>query len=218
MGGCGVAVLADDVAVSRSDDRARGQSEYLVPMVENAMKEAGLEFSGLDAIVTTVGPGAFTGLRIGLSAAKAYALSLNIPIYGITSLQALALSVVAEKKVSGDFMVLVETRRDDFYMQRFSGAGAAIGGAQAIDIADIETVLAFSPVSCIVGDAVKRFEEQSVKKYSDLLETPLPDPLVIARCFQDDEKRELYYTKDVEPVYLRGADVSLSKKEYRTLA
>lgn len=70
---------------------SRGQAERLAPMVREIMETAGLAFAGLDRIAVTRGPGSFTGVRVGLSFARALALALSKPCIGVSTLEALAL-------------------------------------------------------------------------------------------------------------------------------
>ncbi len=70
---------------------ARGQAERLAPMVREAVAAAGVAFSEIDRIAVTAGPGSFTGVRVGLSFARALALALNKPCLGVSTLEALTL-------------------------------------------------------------------------------------------------------------------------------
>ena len=75
MGGCTACAAAGDRVVSRSAQMPRGQAEHLVPFAQEVMQGVELAYEQLDAILCTIGPGAFTGLRIGMSAARAFGLS-----------------------------------------------------------------------------------------------------------------------------------------------
>ena len=87
---CSVAVMCDgDIRARQFTTMDRGQAEALMPMVEWAMAEARLDFRNLDLVATTVGPGSFTGLRVGLAAARGLALAARLPIVGVTTLEAL---------------------------------------------------------------------------------------------------------------------------------
>ena len=88
---CSVAVVNDGrVLARRVEPMSRGHQERLAPLVQEAMAEAGLGFDKLDRIGVTVGPGSFTGLRVGLAFAKGLASALSIPAVGIGALEALA--------------------------------------------------------------------------------------------------------------------------------
>ena len=124
---CSVAVWADrGVAAERFEAMARGQAEHLLPMIEETLAAAGIAHGQLDGIGVTRGPGAFTGLRIGLAAARGLALSLGVPAVGITTFEALAIRAPA------GCVVAIDTKRTDFYCQRFGSGGVAIGDPEIL--------------------------------------------------------------------------------------
>ncbi|MFZ2031932.1 MAG: tRNA (adenosine(37)-N6)-threonylcarbamoyltransferase complex dimerization subunit type 1 TsaB [Vitreimonas sp.] len=89
---CSVAIVRGDaVLASLSERMQRGQAERLAPMAREAADAAGVAFSELDRIAVTTGPGSFTGVRVGLSFARALALALSRPCIGVSTLEALAL-------------------------------------------------------------------------------------------------------------------------------
>jgi len=88
---CSVAILRHGEAVGdQSEDMARGHAEYLAPMAAAALAEAAVKVADLDRIGVVVGPGGFTGVRVGLSFARGLAIGTDIPVIGVTSLAALA--------------------------------------------------------------------------------------------------------------------------------
>jgi tRNA threonylcarbamoyladenosine biosynthesis protein TsaB len=92
LNACSAAVVAgEQVLARRSEVMTRGQSERLAPLVQETMAEAGVAFAALDRIGVTVGPGSFTGLRVGLAFARSLALALDRPCLGVSTLKALAL-------------------------------------------------------------------------------------------------------------------------------
>ncbi len=115
--GCSVAVYDSSLDQSWVErlETERGQAEFLVPMIQTAMKKAGLGFHDLDRIAVTIGPGSFTGVRIGLATARALSLASSKPLVGISTLELL----LAQSGATGDTLVLVDTKRDDFYGQVF---------------------------------------------------------------------------------------------------
>ena len=96
---CAACVLDTDAGrlmARQSLAMKRGHAEALMPLIAGVIKEAGIAFAGLDRIAVTTGPGSFTGLRVGLSAARGIALAANKPVVGVTTLTAYAAPVVSE--------------------------------------------------------------------------------------------------------------------------
>ena len=115
---CTAAVLEDErVLVSRVEPMARGHQERLAPLVYEVMAEAELSFDRLDRIGVTIGPGSFTGLRVGLAFAKGLGAALDRPVIGIGVLEALAEPFEGPSVV---FSVL-DAKRGQVYLQAFAG-------------------------------------------------------------------------------------------------
>src|SRR5207302_2188062 len=88
---CSVAVgLGENIVAEEHIDTMHGQAEALLPLVNRAMREAGQEPAALDVVVVTVGPGSFTGIRVGLAAARGIALATGARLLGVTSFDAVA--------------------------------------------------------------------------------------------------------------------------------
>jgi tRNA threonylcarbamoyladenosine biosynthesis protein TsaB len=123
LSSCSVAVL-DGVRViaSAREVMARGHQERLAPMAQQVMTEAGLAFGKLDRIAVTVGPGSFTGLRVGIAFAKGLALALDRPAVGIGTLEALAAE--AAKDFGGLVFPAIDARRGQLYLQAFEDGRA----------------------------------------------------------------------------------------------
>jgi tRNA threonylcarbamoyladenosine biosynthesis protein TsaB len=125
---CAVAVRdGARVLAHLSEPMARGHQERLAPMAQEAMEEAGLPFAALDRIGVTVGPGSFTGLRVGLAFAKGLSAGLGRPLAGIGVLEALA----AEE--DGLAFAAVDAKRDQIYLQAFE-AGRPLMAPDALDL------------------------------------------------------------------------------------
>ncbi len=119
------AVVGDDgrVLAAISEPMSRGHQERLAPMVAEVMAAAGVDFASLGRIAATVGPGSFTGLRVGLSFAKAMALALDIPCVGIGTLEALTFGH------DGLVLAITDARRGQAYWQAFEAGAAACAPA-----------------------------------------------------------------------------------------
>jgi tRNA threonylcarbamoyladenosine biosynthesis protein TsaB len=91
LSGCSVAIVrGDEILVSRIEPMARGQAERLAPLVDQLMAESGVSFGDIKMTAVTTGPGAFTGLRVGLAFARGLALALDKPCIGLSTLEVLA--------------------------------------------------------------------------------------------------------------------------------
>ena len=116
LNACSAAVLdGSRVLAWRSEVMARGHQERLAPLVREVMAEAHLPFERLQRVGATVGPGSFTGLRVGVAFAKGLASALRIPAVGVGVLEALA------EGCNGLGAAIVDARRDQVYLQVFDG-------------------------------------------------------------------------------------------------
>ena len=131
MSACSVALWQDGRTLARrSQPMERGHAEALLPMIERVMAEGGRTYAALDLVAATLGPGAFTGIRIGLAAARGLALAAQKPCAGVTTLEAIA--AAARGIPGGAVLAAVESRRADLFVQAFDFAGASLGSAAAL--------------------------------------------------------------------------------------
>ena len=103
----------DDVVVELRAERPMKHAEQLAPLIDRALTDAGIVRQDLTAIAAGVGPGPFTGLRVGLVTARTLSFVLEVPVYGVCSLDVLAIEAVATGAVSGDFVVATDARRKE---------------------------------------------------------------------------------------------------------
>ena len=203
---CSAAVVKDgNVLAQEFKEMARGHAEALVPMIKRVLEAAGRSVGELDLIAATVGPGAYTGVRIGLSTAQTMSLAATVPLLGVTTLEAVARA--AQNGSGNELLVVMDTKRADFYAQAFDGSGTALGELMALSAAELLAAFPGSDLR-LAGDAAKRaavvFRE--VGRAVKLLDAPgMPDSAWVARigAARAVEARVGAAT----PLYLRPPDV-----------
>src|ERR1700730_5116990 len=125
---CAAAVFDSDtgtIVASETRIMLRGHAEALMPLIARVMDEAEIEFKELDRIAVTVGPGSFTGLRVGISAARGIALAAPNPAFGLTTLAGLAAPHIADDDTT-PVVVAIDARHDHVYMQVFGPGGRTL--------------------------------------------------------------------------------------------
>ncbi len=116
-----------EVLASALERFETGHAERLVPMIDEVMARAGVAFADIDRLAVTVGPGTFTGTRIGIAAARGLALATGIPVVGASSLAVMAEVAARElgpRKAGEDLLVAVDARRGEVYVQLFGANGS----------------------------------------------------------------------------------------------
>ncbi len=125
---CSAAVLdtgAGAVAAHESTAMQRGHAEALMPLIARVMERARLTFAEIDRVAVTTGPGSFTGLRVGIAAARGIALAAAKPAVGLTTLAAFAAPFIAADD-SLPVVVAIDARHEHVYLQVFGPGGATI--------------------------------------------------------------------------------------------
>jgi tRNA threonylcarbamoyladenosine biosynthesis protein TsaB len=161
---CAAAVLdtgTSKLIAMESQAMKRGHAEALMPLVGRVMKDAALPFAALDRIAVTTGPGSFTGLRVGLSAARGLALAAGKPVVGLTTLSAFAAPVVSEDG-EGPVISAIDARHDQVYFQVVSGNGSSLIRPR---VGKIEEALAASQFGAphLVGNAARILADRWAK-------------------------------------------------------
>jgi tRNA threonylcarbamoyladenosine biosynthesis protein TsaB len=123
LAACAAAIfdsVADEVVHSESLPLERGHAEELMPLIARVMQDAGLAFSQLDRIAVTIGPGSFTGLRVGIAAARGIALAAGKPVVGISTLAAYCAPALADD-LADTVLAAIDARHGHVYMQMAGG-------------------------------------------------------------------------------------------------
>jgi tRNA threonylcarbamoyladenosine biosynthesis protein TsaB len=203
---CAAAVLdSDSATVVASETRimARGHAEALMPLVARVMDNAAVEFSGLDRVAVTVGPGSFTGLRVGIAAARGLALAARKPAVGVSTLAGLAAPHIAENEAS-PVVAAIDARHDCVYLQVFGPAGETLLGPQLAPLGEAVHVALGSPARIVGSAASKIAEAWPAGAGAPVLVDPrrAPDIAWIARLGAAAAEGE----EPPKPLYLRAPD------------
>ncbi|WP_461187328.1 tRNA (adenosine(37)-N6)-threonylcarbamoyltransferase complex dimerization subunit type 1 TsaB [Arthrobacter sp. Z4-13] len=110
----------EGVVGSFSTEDTRSHAEVLAPGIEQMLSDAGVSGSDIDALVVGVGPGPFTGLRSGIATARTLSFVWGKPLYGLMSLDAVALEVAESTAAAPEFLVVTDARRKEVYWARYS--------------------------------------------------------------------------------------------------
>ncbi|MEA2993700.1 MAG: tRNA threonylcarbamoyladenosine biosynthesis protein TsaB [Alphaproteobacteria bacterium] len=138
LAACAVAVLdTEDSALGASETTPmfRGHAEALMPMIARVMDKANIEFCDIDRIAVTTGPGSFTGLRVGLSAARGIALAAAKPAVGLSTLAAYAAPLIAQDDTL-PVVTVIDARHEHVYMQVFGPGGRTLVAPRIASIRD----------------------------------------------------------------------------------
>jgi tRNA threonylcarbamoyladenosine biosynthesis protein TsaB len=191
-----------------------GHAERLIPMIGETMERARLSFDQLERIAVTVGPGTFTGTRIGVAAARALALASNAKTVGVSSLAVMA--EVAGREMNAEALaVVVDARRGEVYAQVF-GAGGGLDARSAPRLLSIEeaaqlggsgSIVFVGSGAAVVAAVATREGRNAVARLPDLL----PDATALARIAGVREASDA----PLVPFYLRPPD---AKPQHKAIA
>ena len=218
---CSVAVFSDGKKVCNSrKELERGHAEVIIPMMKEAISSVSFKFLDLDLIAVTVGPGSFTGIRVGLATARSLSVAANVPVLGVTSFEAVAASITEKEWAGIPVLIALETRRDDLYLQMFNEARAPLGEPEAVGRADIISYvshqLGLQTNILIAGDGAERAVSEigdGSERFKCRLASCLagPDAIWVAEIAQESHLFG-YKCLPAEPFYLRAPNVRLPTK------
>lgn len=207
--GCSAALCdGERILAHRADTMARGQAERLIPMVNAVMQDAGLGFAALDRIAVTVGPGAFTGVRIALAAARGLALGTGAATVGVTTFEAIAAGLDTEERTGRRLLVAVDSRRAEPFLLLYDIDGTACGDPAMLLPEAVPAWLPSGPL-LVAGDGAPLLRAVLESRPDTVFSngSGLPDARVVARLGADKP-----VGSPPEPAYLRPPDVTLPGK------
>jgi tRNA threonylcarbamoyladenosine biosynthesis protein TsaB len=209
------ALVSDDapepVVGSFATEDTRSHAEVLAPGIEKLLAEAGLSGADVDAIVTGVGPGPFTGLRSGIVTARTLAFVWNRPLYGVMSLDAIALEVAESTEGAPEFLVATDARRKEVYWARYSLTDGRLpqllDGPHVGSAADLPELPAYGAGAGIYADVLKAAPGFSARQ---------PEALSLGR-FALARLAAGGQLLDSTPLYLRESDAQVPGPRKRAL-
>jgi tRNA threonylcarbamoyladenosine biosynthesis protein TsaB len=209
------ALVADDapesVVASFATEDTRTHAEVLAPGIEQLLAGAGLSGADVDAVVTGVGPGPFTGLRSGIVTARTLAFVWGKPLYGVMSLDAIALEVAESTEAAAEFLVATDARRKEVYWARYAIADAQLprllDGPHVGFAADLPELPVYGAGAGIYSDVVKAVPGFSTRQPEALS----LGQFALARLAAGEQ------LPDSTPLYLRESDAQVPGPRKRAL-
>jgi tRNA threonylcarbamoyladenosine biosynthesis protein TsaB len=209
---CSAALFGDgSVLARRFAAMERGQAEALLPMIAAVLEEARRPLASLDLIAVTIGPGAFTGLRIGLAAARGLALASGLPLFGITSFAAVAAQVTPGERAGRSLGVALDSKRAEIYLQCFAADGEALTEGALLPETAWRDALPAGPL-VLAGDAAPRLAAALGGRDLRLaVGSGLADAADVARLAAAGWQRGTR-PPSPRPLYLRPPDTTLPRQ------
>lgn len=224
LGECSVAIWNGRLLASEYESERNRQTSRLVPMIESVMQKASLSFADLGAVVTTSGPGSFTGIRIGLSVARGFSLASAVPCFAVSTLELLAWqaalklysmssteqgearSVGCGEGSPNNIATLINAYRGEVYCQTFRFEAEKLTPlTPAISILQEDVPSTLPTESClVVGDAAALASGQNHQIHADICS---PDAAALAEYIALQSLNAAQYPP--HPVYIRAPDAKI---------
>jgi len=207
---CSVALSLDDQAPElRHEAVSAGASQLLLPWIESLLSNANINLKDLDVIAVGIGPGAFTGVRLGVAAVQGLAISNNLPVISVSSLDAIASQLVRapgfQKTNTKHFVIAIDARMDEVYWARFeTQLNHQLKRTGDIYLTKPED-LALEDVDYLAGSAINSYRER-LPKFNGVLDSEI----AISALGVVDCARQLFIegmqhdVRQLEPLYVRN--------------
>jgi tRNA threonylcarbamoyladenosine biosynthesis protein TsaB len=216
VSGLAVAVVRDDAALAVHREEGREQAARLLPAIAQVLDAAGSDRRALSMIAVTVGPGSFTGVRVGLAAARGLAVALDIPLAGIATTAVLLAQVPADGRLA---VAAIDSHLGDWFCALAAEGDASVPFPSTT--ADLVKKLGGQPSVVIGTQASQLASELAAAGLDAKAQVAFPDPVVLARLALAQGVEAWRVRNRTEglprPLYLRGVNVTLPTGERRTV-
>jgi tRNA threonylcarbamoyladenosine biosynthesis protein TsaB len=218
VSGMGVALVRDGVRLAGLAEAGRDQAARLLPAIAAVLAEAGVDRRELSLIAVTIGPGSFTGVRVGLAAARGLAVGLEVPLAGIPTTSVL----LAQSKPAGRLAVaVIDSRLGDWFCAIEEGMAGPLAVPFAASARDVADRIAGRPCLVIGTGAMALAAALAAAGVDAIAEEAVPDPVVLA-YLADGVGVDAWRTRNAQeglprPLYLRGVNITLPDGARRTV-
>ena len=204
---CSVVIFSSltDIPAVAHESTDHGHATMLMPMIEDTMAKAGCDYADLARIAVSVGPGSFTGIRVGLAAALGLSLASGVPVVGISSFLTVA-DVDAGERQDRRLFALLDSRREEPFLVELDTELRFVQPPAVVTPEALDGILALARPLILAGDApaMGRYATQGGIR---LMKTS-PHALAVAMRAADPERR---FDLPPKPVYIRPPDVTMPK-------
>ena len=216
---CSVALQIGNETIAQYADEPRSHSRLLMPMVQQVLAEAQIKVNQLDAIGVSIGPGSFTGLRIGFAAVQGMAYGADIPVTPVSTLELIAATYRRQQNIqAGDVITLLDARMSEFNLGRYrldkNNQIVALEADQLVSTEQALELIKANQPSAIIGDAGNLFE--SATQHAELFTPIYPNAIdILPMAKQQLDQGSAVNIESVDLVYLRGTEAWQKRKRLR---
>jgi tRNA threonylcarbamoyladenosine biosynthesis protein TsaB len=216
---CSVALQIGNETIAQYADEPRSHSRLLMPMVQQVLAEAQIKVNQLDAIGVSIGPGSFTGLRIGFAAVQGMAYGADIPVTPVSTLELIAATFKRQQNIqAGDVITLLDARMSEFNLGRYrldkNNQIVALEADQLVSTEQALELIKANQPSAIIGDAGNLFE--SAPQHAELFTPIYPNAIdLLPMAKQQLDQGSAVNIESVDLVYLRGTEAWQKRKRLR---
>ena len=204
---CSVALSkASKIVSSITSSKGNSHTEHLFSFIKQVLTKENCKITELDGVVLSIGPGSYTGLRIGASAAKGICYALHIPLIGISTLQSIVFGIIHSQKNEQKYLYcpMIDARRMEVFTALFNEKGNAISEIEAKIIDENSFVAALDKnIICFCGNGMPKCQPVIQHPNARFLNAPLQAADMLLPALVKYEKKQFENVAYFEPFYLK---------------